>query len=233
VSRKPRPRPDNGALESLLEAGPPLDPKLERAISSMPELAEVLNDLAETEARYLCELYRAPHGAMQRAGLSRAEALAHCILDLMLTECFWAYADCFHDQRISSLLVDSLLFQATGYAPNSATELDVICHRTHELRGVQKYAVAQAMRINQLQLLGTEADVIIRGRPGIDVGLVTAAHSIGFCARAKFAVRFALYGTLPSEEEKRAVDQTLQEAEEKLEQTLRELTSCFRAPEKE
>jgi len=74
---------------------------------------------------------------------SKQLLLARCIFDLFLLMYFDEVSEYCGNKEISSLLVDALLYEATGSEASASNEFEVMFEGTQDSRGIHKFAVAQ------------------------------------------------------------------------------------------
>jgi len=218
-------RSGNKALEYLFENYKPIDDKTSHLVNALPTLANQLYAYAQHRARVLAKTFRPslPNSiltAMTKPFSNRKNILALCIFDLELSQYFdeiFIYCD---DKQLASLLVDSLLYQATGYESSSPTDSEVLAEGTHKARGIHKYFLAhqQSKHIGDIQswVFGKEV-AAINGKPNlISVILAVSTFSIDVRYYAKNTCIFSLYGSLPSEAEQKEFRASLEQKNKEL-----------------
>jgi hypothetical protein len=230
-------RAGNGALSYLVTKYSPMDAKLQNLADSLPKIADELYRDAEDAARTLLRchtpnaLVRVARGiAAAIFGMSSKErALANSIFDLQLTVCFKELMTYVGDNDIASLLVDALLYQATGFEASSCNEEDLLLRGTHNMRGIHKYHVARKSRQDMADVeaweFGKEFSAIVSGRPWDGATIVSVApFSLGTRVQARWVMRYLLYGTPPTEEDEQALTAVLKEQEKTLQDMTDKLT---------
>jgi len=203
-------RSGNRAIEYLFANYQPLDNKTTRLVNALPGLANQLYGYAQNQARVLSHTLQASLStslftALTKTSSKRKKILALCIFDLELSTYFdevFSYCD---DKQLTSLLVDSLLYQATGYEASSPTQSEILAEGTQNARGIHKYFLAhqQSQHISDIQawVFGKEVGAIY-GKPNvISTILGVSTFSIGARDYAKNTCAFYLYGSLPTEAE--------------------------------
>ena len=217
-------RTRNRALDYFIFRYSPIDPNLQAFINSLPKFADDLYCSAEDEARYLLRTYtpnpltRFARGiaAAVSGGSTKQRLLADCIFDLHLTVFFTVFMEHLGNADSASALVDALLYQATGFEPASPTEDEeaVSDAATQNARGVHKFLVARKTMAHlgdvEGWIFGREFSAIISGGSR-DIVNIASVHttSIYTRARARLQIRYLLYGRLPTEEDKQALEAIL------------------------
>lgn len=199
-----------------------MDPKLQAFIDSLPKFADELYCSAEKEARTLLRgnapnpLTRLVKGiaAALPGGSAKERLLVYCVFDLHLTSFFAVFMKHLGDADTASALVDALLYQATGFEADSLTEGQVLDAITQNVRGIQKFQAARkAMpHISDIEawIFGREFSAIVSGEPK-DIANILSVSPFSVIARvrARWHISYLLYGLLPTEEEKQALEDTL------------------------
>ena len=145
-------RPGNAALSDLI-CHYSLDAKGQHIVDSLPNFAGELYRDAQQEARKILNAgtRNSPMGIGRRiaaaiSGPSAKErALANSLFDLQLAVFFEELTEYLGDNAITSLLTDALLYQATGFEPDSATEEQILYYGTHNTRGIEKFQIARKL----------------------------------------------------------------------------------------
>jgi hypothetical protein len=218
-------RPGNRALGYLAGHDQPMDAKIASLVESIPNLAAELYDQAESVAKslravqsrnLLSRLLRTVTGSAS----SKQTLLARCVFDLMLSVSFQEIFEYSGDKELSSLIVDSILYQATGCEASTPTDADIFDYGTQNARGIHKFLLGrqQMKHIGDIAawLFGKEVAALQGNPKDIAIILSVSALSIFVRVHAKWTTRYCLYGTLPSEAEKRAFEATLKEQNQKL-----------------
>jgi hypothetical protein len=196
-----------------------MDPKLQAFINSLPKFADELYCSAEGEARNLLRgdapnpLTRLARGiaAALPGGSAKERLLAYCIFDLHLTSFFAAFMEHLGDVDSASALVDALLYQATGSEAGSPTEEELLDSVTQNVRGIQKFQAARKSmpHISDIEawIFAREFSAIVSGEPK-DISNIVSVSPFSLIARvrSRWHIRYLLYGVLPTEEEKQALE---------------------------
>jgi hypothetical protein len=215
----------NRALEYLFSHYQPFDAKLTHLVYSLPILGNQLYVYAQKEAQGLSQafqpnLFSRLFSTLTNTSSKRIELLALCIFDLELCIYFEEVFSYCGDNELSSLLVDSLLYQATGYEASSPNQSEIIDEGTHNSRGIQKYLLGrqQFKHIGDTQawFFGKEVGAIY-GDPK-DIAIIFGVSTFSIAARiyAKNACVFSLYGSLPNEAEQKKFQVWLEEMNKQL-----------------
>jgi len=226
-------RSGNRALEYLFDHYQPFDAKLTHLVNALPAIGNELYAYAQKEAQGLSHAFRANllarlFTALTKTSSNKKEPLALCIFDLELCTYFDAVFSYCGDKQLASLLVDSLLFQATGYEASSPTESEIWDEGTHSARGIHKYLLArqQFKNIGDIQawVFGKEV-AAIHGNPK-DIAIILGVSTFSFAARiyAKNAGAFSLYGSLPTEAEQKAFQASLEKMNKQLLDTINKIS---------
>ena len=209
----PNLRAGNTAL-SYLDILYPRDAKVQTVINLLPKLSGELYNDAQEAARLLLHshapnlLARIGEGiAAAVSGASTKEtALANSVFDLQLTVVFSEFADHFGDTDVAWLLVDALLYQATGFEADSPTNEQLLYAGTHDTRGAQKFCIARKIKphLEDVEgwIFGKEFSAIVTGSP-LDLAYITsvAPSSVEMRVHARWIIRYVLHGTLPTEKD--------------------------------
>ena len=205
------------------------DAKLQTVVDSLPKFANELYGDARESARGLLRsrtpnpLARIARGivAAVSGGSTKETALANCIFDLQLTAFFSEFTKYFGDNDVASVVVDALLYQATGFEAGTPTEHQILFTGTHHTRGIHKYQVAHKAtpHIGDIEAwtFGKEFSAIVSGSP-LDIACVVSVSPFSLIMRgqARWHVRYLLYGTPPTKEEEQALEAAIKKQEKSL-----------------
>ncbi len=204
----PNLRPGNGPFAYLMSHYDVTDPKVRFLVESLPRLAQDLSDLAETLTQHLV------HDQKLSSDVDKT-LLNHCVLDLLLTVLFQETEKYSGNNDLASLVVDSVLYQANGYNPSSPTEVDLMCGQTCSTRGIHKYAVARQqwphIRTTTSWLFGKELATLKGESANIHTILSVGTFTVRARVYAKWSVERVFYGTIPTEEQREALEASLAE----------------------
>lgn len=220
---KLRVRDGNEALDDLLANYQPMSAEVKFLVDSLPEFAERLFDLARGAAKNLhaslapnafSRTLRARSSIYARPR-SKQGLLALSIFDLMLVTYFEEILIYCGDKEISSLLVEALLYEATGFETSAPRDDDILLSETHETRGIYKYLLERQKKKHITDtagwLFGKEVAAIERRRSiGTIVAVSPFSHSIR--RQAQWMIRFLLHGIEPSAEEREALDKMISDS---------------------
>ena len=201
-------RPDNQALEYLLVNYSDRGEKFAQVLRCLIALAEGLMDSALGFTAQIM-VKSGVRGAAIGTVSEKCDALAKCVFDLMLLSCFSQIGEYTGDSEFTSVFVDALLYQATGCEAEVPTKSQILDEGTHHTRGVAKYKVARDyIKISELDgwLFGKEYASVVSGNPK-ELALIMAVGPISFLIRADamWSVKYFLYGTSPSDEEREQI----------------------------
>jgi hypothetical protein len=104
-----------------------------------------------------------------------------------------------------------LLYQATGSEAGSPTEEELLDSVTQNVRGIQKFQAARKSmpHIGDIEawIFGREFSAIVSGEPK-DISNIVSVSPFSLIARVRshWHIRYLLYGVLPTEEEKQALE---------------------------
>ncbi len=211
----------------------PQDAKLQTVVDSLPKFAGELYADAQEAARTLLRshtpnpLTRIVRGIVAAVSGASAKqtALANCIFDLQLTVFFSEFSKHFGNNDVASVLVDALLYQATGFEAASPTEEQLLFAGTHDVRGIHKFQVARKSKphIGDIEAwtFGKEFSAIVSGSP-MDIAYIVSASPFSLVARvrARWHIRNLLYGTLPTKEDEQALEAALKKQEKSLQEMI-------------
>jgi hypothetical protein len=237
-------RTGNKALDYLLSQYPQ-DAKLLAVLDLLAKLGADLYHDAREAARTLLRT-QTPNRLTRLAGgiasalsgpSAKETTLTNCIFDLQLTVFFSETKKYFGDNAIASVLVDALLYQATGFEANSPTETQLLVAGTHNIRGIHKFQVARKSNKSKPHIgdtdawsFGKEFSAILTGNPD-DIAYIVSCFSFSLIARvqARWDVRYLLYGTLPTKEEQQGLKVSLKKQEEELQKIVDEFSRAKKA----
>jgi hypothetical protein len=226
-------RAGNRALSYLVSHYSPMDAKLQAFTDSFRKFSDELYRDAHKAARTLL-LSHTPNPLMGSAsgvdaavfgGSDQETALANSIFDLQLTGIFAELKQHFGDNEIASALVDALLYQATGYEAGSPTEEELLFAGTHNTRGIHKFQVAHKRKphIGDIQAwtFGKEFSAIVYDSP-LDIAHIVSVSPFSMVARvrARWHIRYLLYGTPPTEEDKQVLEAALERQEKAIQEMI-------------
>ncbi len=214
-------RDGNEALDDLLANYQPMNAEVKFLVDSLPEFAEQLFELARGAAKNLhaslapnafSRMLRARSSIYARP-TSKRGLLALSIFDLMLVTYFNEILIYCGDKEISSLLVEALLYEATGFETSAPRDDDILLSDTHKLRGIYKYLLAEQRKKHidtAGRLFGKEAAAIERRSFGTLVAV--SPFSLSIRRQAQWMIRFLLHGIEPSDEEREALDKMISDS---------------------
>jgi hypothetical protein len=228
-------RVGNRALDYLLSRFQPHGASTKAAIDALPRIATVLFGDAQDDARRL--LSNAPElvsdrrvsvmravksigGWLSGATHRKEQALAESIFDLQLTSVFTELCTYVDNKEIASLLVDALVFQATGKEAGCPRQ-DELLLSTQNVRGIGKFTLAhqKTPHIGDIEAwtFGKEFGAIVFDSPMDIINIIAvSSFSLIYRVRAQWSVKFLLYGTRPTEADKSALDEMLKKQAEGL-----------------
>jgi hypothetical protein len=206
-----------------------IDAKVQKAIESIPELADGLYYYARGSARALLKSNTTTARSAVRSvaglffGPTKETELANSIFDLQLTAVFSILSNDLGND-IASVLVDALLYQATGCEaaalPDGEPPLFLLgCEK---VRGIHKYHVARQKmpHIGDIEAwtFGKEFGSIVYGNP-MDIAHIMSVSALAFAARvrAQWSVKFVLHGTKPTKEDEEKLRACLEGHDKNLE----------------
>lgn len=207
-------RPGNEALEYLLCHYQPTDPKLRSLIDLLPKLAHSLYCDAQEAARDLLRRHapnpvvraaRAVATLVSRSPSAEENALADSIFDLELAAVFGDLSKEIGDNESASVLVDALLYQATGCEPRAPTLDELHDVGTQDARGIHKFQLAhkEFPHIKDIEgwVFGKEFSAILGSQTNLLDITAGSFSSLSIRVRARWHTRYLLHGTLPTKEE--------------------------------
>jgi hypothetical protein len=224
-------RAGNGALSYLVSHYPAPDARLQTVIDSLPKFADELYRDAKEAARSLLRshtpnpLIRIARGiAAAVSGASAKEiALANSIFDLELTVFFSEMTKHLGNSDIASVVVDALLYQATGLEAGSPNEEELLFAGTQNTRGIHKFQVARKsmphIGDSEAWTFGKEFSAIFSGS-AMDIAHVVSVYSFSLVTRvqSRWHIRYLIYGTLPTKEDEQALDAVLKKQKKDLQE---------------
>jgi len=166
-------------------------------------LAGLLYEQAERSASALCQ------NPAPREVHEYKSSLVDCVFDLMLLSCFGEVLDYCHDNEVASFFVDAVLYQATGREPGVPTESEILAEGTQRVHGIGKYQI----RRDYVKMRGDvdgwtfgKEYAALRGAE-LEFSHIVSVQPFTLLmrGRAKWVVRYCLYGTLPTESEEAAL----------------------------
>jgi hypothetical protein len=194
-------RPKNRALEYLVQHHQTTEPKLRLVANALPQLASALYAEAEQSAMNLLMSENKSPLAKSVAKLfglrrsSKQTLLANCIFDLQLSSCFGEFSKYFENHEIASLVIDALLYQATGLEATSPAD-DEILLGTQNARGIHKFQVAKRKmpHIASIEswMFGKEYGAIKYDRP-MEIGNILSVSSFAFATSSGVTLRRCAY----------------------------------------
>jgi hypothetical protein len=226
-------REGNKALSYLIAHYSPMDGKLQAVTDSLPKFADGLYRDAQGAARTLLRsntpnpLVRTVKAiAAAVSGPSAKEtALAKSIFDLQMTVFFTELKKHLGENDVASVLVDALLYQATGLEAGSTTEEELLSSGTQNTRGIHKFQLARKSQphIGDIEAwtFGKEYSAIISGNP-LDLAYIVSASAFSLVARvrAQWRIRHFLYGTPPTKEDEQALEAALKKQKKSMQEMI-------------
>lgn len=222
-SEKLHVRDGNEALDDLLANYQPLNAEVKFLVNSLPEFAERLFELARGAAKSLhASLAPNAFSRMLRARSSiyarprsKQRLLALSIFDLMLATYFEEILIYCGDKEISSLLVEALLYEATGYETSAPRDDDTLPFETHETRGIYKYFLERQKNKHITdtagRLFGKEV-AAIESRGSFGTMVAVSPFSLSIRRQTQWMIRFLLHGIEPSDEERDALNKMISDS---------------------
>jgi hypothetical protein len=219
-------RPKNRALEYLVQHYQTTEPRLRLVVAALPQLASSLYAEAEESAKNLLMSENENPLAKSIAKLfghgksSKQTLLANCVLDLQLSSCFGEFSKYFENHEIASLVIDALLYQATGSEATSPTD-DEILLGTQNARGIHKFQLARRkmphMASIESWMFGKEYGAIKFDNP-IEIGNILSVSSFAFATRVQafWRARELLYDVAPTEGDRQKLREDLAENDKNL-----------------
>jgi hypothetical protein len=218
TSKKSALRHGNEALDYLIDHYKPLDSKEELLVESLPIVGDLLYALSENVTSDLSSL------GGKEADVDTMNRLSLSVFDLTLATYFNEVFDFLdHDKEVPSLLVDALLFQATGFEATSVAEQDMINDDTYRARGIQKFLLerqilSQSKSVQDAEgwLLGKEVACILSGGPDVSIVVAVSTPSLLLRYDARSIIRKILYNENPSKSERRKLETNFSKADKEL-----------------
>jgi hypothetical protein len=234
-------RPGNRALDYLFAHYQPMDDKLKKLINDLPRIADGLYSYAQESATNFLRGYgpnplvRAGKGFMaifSGARRSKSKALAMSIFDLQMTIVFGALSKHLDNRDIASVLVDALIFQATGFEAGSPTEEELMFGGTQNTRGIHKFQLAHQRlpHIGDIEAwtFGKEFSAIESGSPLDFVNIVAvSSFSLIMRVRASWLIKYILYGTHPTKQDEESLKTALDKQKEDLKKLSDSMVDSF------
>jgi hypothetical protein len=197
-------------------------------VDTLPAVAETLSPDARLAAESDWKAFRGqvepplPCPDLARASESqRFELLWLCALDLALTTFFDEVFAHTTDKEVSSLLVDAVLYQATGLEAEAATEAELLVGETYRKRGIHKYSIA-GQKLRHLGdsagfLFGQEVAAVVCDSP-LDIAVILPASLTSPTLRliAGLHIRSVVFGIAPAQDDFRRIETVVAEARSKL-----------------
>lgn len=221
-------RAGNCALD-YIRAHYTLSSELADLVDCLPPLAFVLRNQAKREAS---ELWDGGAGLTLRLFgkvSGKYRLLTNCIIDLMLVPCFNEMFKSGKDEKLTSLLVDAALYEATGCEAGTPTESEILDEGTQRVRGVSKYALGRKyLRVADVEgwMFGKEYAALMTGNPK-DLPYIVAVrpYTVRIRGVGKLIAKYWLYGTEFAETDLERVSRRVDDARKKLRQTIERLPS--------
>ena len=219
-------RSGNKALDYIVNNYSDRDEKAEHLVKCLPSLAALLY----REAYETSEMLLKQENLRERIGQmfsDKRSTLADCVFDLMLVPCFEETTRYCGDHELASVFVDALLYQATGRETELPTASQILAEGTHHTHGIAKYQTAREHITSISDLagwtFGKEYSVIV-GEKVADLARIMAVTPLTLLFRqhARWNVKYFLYGTLPSDEERQNLDSAVHDLFEKTRQAFKQ-----------
>jgi hypothetical protein len=232
--QNPELRRGNKALDYLLTHYQPMDAKLRTLTDSLPRLADGLYGYARKTARVLLRSHtpnpfvragRVLAGLVSGSRPTKETTLANCIFDLQLTVFFNETSKFLGNNDAASVLVDALLYQAIRCETDSPSSAELHDLGTQNTRGIQKYALArkEMPRIGDIEgwTFAKEFAALVYGTPSnIANTLSIAPLSLVARVRARWIIRYLLWGTLPTKKDEEALHVLAKNDQKKLQELI-------------
>jgi hypothetical protein len=213
-------RKGNKALDFIFNKFSPINNKLQIVIDSLPKFADILYYEAQFLAKSLLKnratnriapLIKRILGPFAFS-MAKRVLLANCILDLNMTVFFEEMMKYLNNNELASLLVDAMVYQATGLEVSIPTKNDFLDNKTQNSRGIRKFQIAHKVspHIEDIEawVFGLEYSVIISGRPENFVRVLSIdGFSLFSRFHAKWGIRSILYGESPTEEDEKSLEE--------------------------
>jgi hypothetical protein len=234
-------RPGNRALAYLFAHHQPMDDKLKKLINDLPRIADGLYSYAQESAKNFLRGYgpnplvRTGKGILaffSGARRSKAKALAMSIFDLQMTIVFGALSKHLDNRDIASVLVDALIFQATGFEAGTPTKEELLFLGTQNTRGIHKFQLAheKSPHIGDIEAwtFGKEFSAIESGSPLDFVNIVAvSSFALTMRVRASWLIRYFLYGTHPTKQDEESLKTALDKQKEDLKKLSDSMADSF------
>jgi hypothetical protein len=227
-------RRGNKALDNLLTHYQPMDDKLRTLTDSLARLADGLYGYARKTARLLLRSHtpnpfvragRGLAGLVSGSSPTKETTLANCIFDLQLTVFFTETSKFLGNNETASVLVDALLYQATRCETDSPSWEELHDLGTQNTRGIQKYALARKdmPHIGDIEgwTFAKEFGAVVYGTTNnIANTLSIAPLSLVARVRARWIIRYVLWGTMPTKEDEEALQVLAKNDQKKLQELI-------------
>lgn len=212
-------RPGNKALDYMANNCSDRFEHFDHLVRCLPQLAAALSREAQSTSESLLKP-KTLREHISQVFSDKGSILADCAFDLMLIPCFEEVTRYCGDNELASCYVDAVLYQATGRWPEIPTESQVLYEGTHHTHGITKYKIARdyIKEIPDLAawIFGKEYSAIVAGTPKDVVRIMAVLpFTLLFRQHARWKVKYFLYGTLPSENEKQQLNSLVQDVFEK------------------
>jgi hypothetical protein len=216
-------RHGNEALDDLLANYQPMNAEVKFLVDSLPEFAERLFELARGAAKNLHDslapnafsrILRA-RSSIYATPKSKQGLLALSIFDLMLVTYFEEILIYCGNKEISSLLVEALLYEATGFETSAPRDDDTLLFETHKTRGIYKYLLERQKKKDITDTAGPLFDkevAVIESRGSFGTMVAVSPFSLSIRRQAQWMIRFLLHGIEPSDEEREALDKMISDS---------------------
>lgn len=230
----PKLRQGNKALDYLVTRYQPMDGKLRTLIDLFPKFGDGLYLDAQAAARDLLHnntpnpLMRVARRLAALGSSSRSTreiALANSIFDLQLTVFFTKVSKFVGDNEIASLLVDALVYQATGCEARSPSQDELLSLGTQDARGIHKFQLAHKImpHIGDIEawMFGKEFGAIVYESP-MDIAYILSVSPFTLVARvrARWHIKYLLYGTPPTKQDEEALEVVLKKQKQDLQKMI-------------
>jgi|HubBroStandDraft_5_1064220.scaffolds.fasta_scaffold203120_2 hypothetical protein len=222
-SQKLEVRPNNGALNYLYAND--TDPKVKEIVECFPHVVEYLYSYACESATDLftnveTDSNAKPSDSGQNLPQDKIKLLTNSIFDLQLTVYFSEFAKYLKDSAAASILLDAILYQATGCESQAPTEDDFLVFGTHMIRGIEKYKIGarRSPSISDIEgwMFGKEYSTITSGKPNPIIIMILLPYSIMLRVHAMWHIRHMLFNTVATDEERASLNTLLTEMNERI-----------------
>ena len=221
-------RPSNRALDFLISHNQPMDDKLKKLIDDLPRITDGLYSYAQESAvglvvglssNRLVRVGKRLLAIFSGTHRHKVTPLTLCIFDLQMSAVFSTLLKHLGGKEAASVLVDAMVYQATGSESNSPTEAQLMYEGTQNVRGIHKYQLTHQkfphFADSEGWAFGKEYSAIQTGSP-MDIAYVVSVSSFSLLMRirASWMMRYFLYGTRPTKEEQDSLQELLDKQEE-------------------